>query len=167
MDSWDGYLASRGRILDFIEQRRIRNPVVLTGDVHNNWASELKADFDRPGSRTLGVEIVGSAISSGGDGADTSRDQRAVLAENPHLKFFNGQRGYVRCTLTPAQMRADFRVLPYVSRRGGEIHTRASYVVENENPGLQRQSVSAPVGVRESSALIESDAERIAAQENG
>ena len=75
--------------------------VVLTGDVHNNWANNLKANFYDPGSKTLGVEFVGTSITSGGDGADTSAGNEAVVDEIPHIEFFNGQRGYVRCTLTP------------------------------------------------------------------
>jgi len=107
MDSWDGYLGSRNRIMDSIEGRGVRNPVVLTGDVHNNWACDLKADFYDQSSATLGVEFVGTSVTSGGDGADTSLSQKAVVLENPHIKFFNGQRGYVRCTLTPEEWRAD------------------------------------------------------------
>jgi alkaline phosphatase D len=39
MDAWDGYIGSRDRISNFILERDVPNPVVLTGDVHNNWAS--------------------------------------------------------------------------------------------------------------------------------
>ena len=66
MDAWDGYLSSRNRILGYIEERNIANPVVLTGDVHNNWANNLKANFYDQSSRTLGVEFVGTSITSGG-----------------------------------------------------------------------------------------------------
>jgi alkaline phosphatase D len=163
MDAWDGYLGSRNRVLDFIQQGRIENSIVLTGDVHNNWAAELKANFDDPNSETLGVEFIGSAITSGGDGADTpGPDQQAVLEENPHIKFFNGQRGYVRCRLTPELWRTDYRVLPYVKEPGASMYTRASFAVEAGRPGLQQVSETA-VPTRASS-LIESDAERIRAQ---
>jgi PhoD-like phosphatase, N-terminal domain/PhoD-like phosphatase len=78
-------------------------------------------------SATLGVEFVGTSITSGGDGADTSLTQQAILAENPHIRFFNGQRGYVRCRLTPYEWRADYRVLPYVKQRGALLYTRATF----------------------------------------
>ncbi|CAN5604369.1 hypothetical protein BH20ACT18_BH20ACT18_03410 [soil metagenome] len=52
MDAWDGYVASRERILGGIAERRVANPVVLTGDVHQHWAADLKADFDDPDSQT-------------------------------------------------------------------------------------------------------------------
>jgi alkaline phosphatase D len=164
MDAWDGYLGSRNRVLEFIRERRIANPIVLTGDVHNNWAAELKANFDDPNSETLGVEFIGTSITSGGDGADTpGPDQQGILEENPHMKFFNGQRGYVLCRLTLELWHADYRVLPYVSEPGAPIYTRASFAVEAGRPGLQQVGETA-VPTRASS-LIESDAERIRAQE--
>jgi alkaline phosphatase D len=160
-DTSDGELYA----MDSIEGRGVRNPVVLTGDVHNNWACDLKADFYDQSSATLGVEFVGTSVTSGGDGADTSLSQKAVVLENPHIKFFNGQRGYVRCTLTPEEWRADYRVLPFVKQPGAPVYTRATFAVEAGNPGLQLATEQAPQGTRVSSALVESDAERIRAQE--
>ena len=164
MDPWDGYWGSRDRILDYIGMNQIQNPVVLTGDVHNSWASELKANFYDPNSATLGVEFVGSAVTSGGDGAGTSSTQQEIIAENPHVKFFNGQRGYVRCRLTPQEWRTDYRVLPFVSQPDQPISTKATFAVQAGNPSLQQVYDAAPVGVAVSSALIESDAERMRAQ---
>ena len=56
------------------------------------------------------------------------------LAANPHLKFFNSQRGYVRVTVDQHRWRSDFRVVPYVSTPGAPITTRATYVVEDRSP---------------------------------
>ena len=55
MDGWDGYAGSRDRILGSVDARDIRNLVVLTGDVHTNYAAELKANFDDPASATIGT----------------------------------------------------------------------------------------------------------------
>ena len=165
MDAWDGYIGSRDRISKSIQDKNVRNPVVLTGDVHNNWACDLKADYDDQSSATIGSEFVGTSITSGGDGADTSPSQEAVVAENPHITFFNGQRGYVRCTITPEEWRADYRVVPYVSQPGSRVFTRASFVIESDNPGLQPAGTNPVQGTRVSTTAIESDSERIAAQE--
>jgi alkaline phosphatase D len=136
MDKWDGYVAARDRILGFVRSRPVQNFVVLSGDIHQNWAAELKANFDDPGSATLGAEYVGTSISSDGDGSDTLPTTATTLAENPHLKFFNSQRGYVRCEVTPSAWRSDYRVVPYVSQPGAPISTRASFVTENGKPGV-------------------------------
>jgi alkaline phosphatase D len=58
------------------------------------------------------------------------------LARNPHIHFFNAQRGYVRCSATPERLVADYRVVPWVTRPGAPIETRASFVVEAGRPGL-------------------------------
>ena len=38
--------ANRRRLLKFFADRKIANPVVLTGDIHSNWVNDLIADFD-------------------------------------------------------------------------------------------------------------------------
>ncbi|MFC5651128.1 alkaline phosphatase D family protein [Paenibacillus solisilvae] len=138
MDAWDGYSANRDRILNFAKQKGLSNLVVLTGDVHANWASDIKADFNNPDSETLGAEFVGTSIATTGDGVDITDVQKAIITENPHIKFYNGQRGYVRCTATHDSMQADYRVVPYVTRPGAPITTRASFLMEKGKPGLQK-----------------------------
>lgn len=136
-DAWDGYAASRDRLLHGLTERRVANPVVLTGDVHVNFAGELKTDFDDPDSATVGVEFVGTSISSGGDGTDLDNTGRDILAANPHLKFHNKQRGYVRCRVTAEQWRTDFLVADKVSTTDGTLSVRKSFVVSAGRPELQ------------------------------
>jgi alkaline phosphatase D len=135
-DAWDGYVASRDRILSGIAERQVSNPIVLTGDVHRNYANNIKADFDDPDSATVASEFVATSISSFGDGSENDR-ATALLAENPHVAYYRNLRGYVRCELTPEQWRTDYRVVPYVTRPGAPIGTDATFVVESGNPGLQ------------------------------
>jgi alkaline phosphatase D len=138
MDQWAGYDVPRARLLKFLADQKISNPVVITGDVHSNWVNDLKIDFDQPESTPVATEFVGTSISSGGDGAQTLKTTAGVLAENPFVKFFNAERGYVRCEITPDQWRSDFQTLEYVSRPGAPLNTRASFIVESGSPGAQR-----------------------------
>jgi alkaline phosphatase D len=135
MDNWNGYVAARARLLGFMQQRQPANPVVLTGDIHSNWVCDLKANFDAPRSETIATEFVGTSISSGGDGNNNPAEANRRLAANPHVRFFNGQRGYVRCTLLPESWLSDYRVVEAVSRPDAPIITRASFIVENGKPG--------------------------------
>ncbi|MGQ5262364.1 alkaline phosphatase D family protein [Micromonospora sp. ZYX-F-536] len=144
MDAWDGYVASRDRITRGWLAAGVRNPVVLTGDVHAHWASDLKLDYADPTSRTVGTELVCSSITSTGDGADSASGSHPWFGFNPHLRFQNNLRGYVRTTITPGQLAADFDVLPYVSRPGAPAYTRASFVIEDRVPGLH-QTADNPV----------------------
>jgi alkaline phosphatase D len=61
----------------------------------------------------------------------------ALLANNPHVKFYNAQRGFVMATVTPTRWTTEFKVLPQVTRPGAAIETRATYVVEAGRPGAQ------------------------------
>lgn len=140
MDSWDGYPAARERVMEVVKANDITNLVVLTGDVHASWASNLKEDYSDPNSKTVGVEFVGTSITSGGNGADKRADTDKILAQNPHIKFFNDYRGYVRCTVTPEQWRTDYRVVPFVTEPGADISTRASFVYEKDQSGLKKVS---------------------------
>jgi alkaline phosphatase D len=138
MDQWPGYEADRRRVLKFLHERKVANPVVLTGDIHSNWANELIANFDDLGSQSVATEIVGTSISSGGDGREKPNDLDQLLRENPFVKYHSAERGYVSCELTPKSWRSDFRAVEYVTRRGAPLLTRASFVVEAGQPKLQR-----------------------------
>ncbi|MEX2261329.1 MAG: alkaline phosphatase D family protein [Bryobacteraceae bacterium] len=138
MDQWAGYPAARTRLLSYLLKRKPSNPIVITGDIHANWVADLKADFREEESATVGTEFVGTSISSGGDGSDTSPSVEKILPENPHVKFFNQQRGYVRCGLTRDRLVSDYRVVSYVTRPDSPIATRASFVVENGRAGVQK-----------------------------
>ncbi|HEY0951536.1 alkaline phosphatase D family protein [Nocardioides sp.] len=138
MDAWDGYAASRQRILEGFEHRGVRNPVVLTGDVHRHYANELRLDFDRPATRPIGVELVTTSVTSGGNGSDATPAMRAERAVNPHIKYSSSRRGYLLTSYTRSTLQADFTVLPYVRRPGAPARTDASYVVEDRDPVLHR-----------------------------
>jgi len=135
MDKWDGYVEARRRLLRFLADARPPNPVVITGDIHSNWVADLKLDFADPSSPTVATEFVGTSISSGGDGTDSTA--AAVRSSNPHIKFFNARRGYVRALVTPKLWTSDYRVVPYVSRPGAPAETRASFVVAEGRPGAE------------------------------
>ncbi|MEU2438410.1 alkaline phosphatase D family protein [Streptomyces rubradiris] len=137
MDSWDGYPASRERVLAGAEAAGVENLMVLTGDVHVHYAFDIKRDFDDPGSRTVGTEIVTTSITSGRDGADRPSNWATYLAANPHMRFYNGRRGYVTVTLGQEAARADFKTVPYVTRPGAPVTTAASFVTQAGTPGLK------------------------------
>jgi alkaline phosphatase D len=137
MDKWDGYAESRARLLRFMGDKKPSNPVTLAGDVHNNWVNDLRLNVDDPSTPIVATEFVGTSITSTGDGADKSPLMEAMISENECVRFANNQRGYVRFDLTPKELRADFRVVEYVSKPGSPIKTRASFVVEDGRPGAK------------------------------
>ncbi|GAA5129149.1 alkaline phosphatase D family protein [Luteolibacter yonseiensis] len=138
MDQWPGYEIERRSILNAFDERKITNPVVLTGDIHTHWANDLVMDYDGKDSRAIGSEFVCSSITSKGDGKDVSREEGEIQAENPFVRYYSDHRGYVSCRIDAKQWQSDFRTVEYVSRPGAPVLTPASFIVENNRPGLQK-----------------------------
>lgn len=137
-DKWDGYRTSRQRLMDVFATERVHNPLVVTGDVHRNFAADLKTDWDNPDAPAVGSEFVGTSISSFGDGHQ-SKTNYDPDPDNPHVRFENtGDRGYVRVTLSPSDVCSDYRVVDTVEQPESGIRTLASFAVEAGRPGIQR-----------------------------
>jgi len=137
MDQWPGYTHERRRILEFMETRGISNPVVLTGDIHSNWANELRLDDRQPELTRVATEFVCTSLSSGGNGTDKPKGLDALQSANPCIKFHNRERGYTLCTVTPETWTSDYKVVSDVLKPGGKTFTRASFVVEAGKPIIQ------------------------------
>ena len=135
MDQWPGYVHERQELVRFLRDRRVPNPVVLTGDIHSNWVNDLRVDDRDTETPVVATEFVGTSISSGGDGFDSPPDADRRLGENPCVRFFNAQRGYVLCNVTPGHWRSDYRVVEAVTTPEAPVSTRASFVVESGTPG--------------------------------
>ena len=135
-DGWDGYAATRQRILEGIAQHRPANPVVLGGDIHSFWVTDLKSNFQDSQSPVLATEFVGTSISSGGPNPDLFT---LALKTNPHIKFFESRyRGYVLCKVTHDLWIAHLRVVDTVEKQGGQVRTLATFQVKNGEPGAQQ-----------------------------
>ncbi len=138
-DNWDGYRVQRRRLLEFFGSGRTSNPVVITGDRHCTWASDLKPDFDDPHSPVVGVEITGTSISSGGD-SDTVAFHNTydpIMAESPHWKYIDNRRGYIVCDVTPQRMLSSLRVVSTVWQpTDTTVATAAEFLVEADRPGV-------------------------------
>jgi alkaline phosphatase D len=132
-DGWDGYPAARKRLLDFLSARRIANPVVLGGDVHQFNVADLKPDFDDPASPVVASEFVGTSITSQG-----WRQERLekFLPDNPHMKLVESRyRGYTRVAVTAQAMRVELRGMESVTEKGAACDTLATFTVQDGNPG--------------------------------
>ncbi|RUL86287.1 alkaline phosphatase D family protein [Tautonia sociabilis] len=137
MDQWPGYAAERMALVEFLRDRKVPNPVVLTGDIHSNWANELRVDDRQHDAPVVAAEFVGTSISSGGNGSATVPGLEERLSANPCVRFFNAQRGYVRCSLSPTEWRTDYRVVEQVTTPGAPAVTKASFVVEAGKAGME------------------------------
>jgi alkaline phosphatase D len=135
MDSWDGYPACRDRVM--ASMREAANPVVLTGDVHDAFASEVWADHEDPDS-VAAPELICTSVTSNGDGEDSSDGSYKWARTNPQVQFWNDLRGYVNLRFTSEELQADYRSLPFVRAPGAAAFTRASFTVEAGSPRLHQ-----------------------------
>jgi alkaline phosphatase D len=135
-DGWDGYPAARRRLLEHVAAAGTPNPVVVGGDVHAFYVSQLKPDFDDPASPVVASEFVGTSISSQHGSQDWLDKRRPA---NPHLLLAEGRyRGYVRAEVTPRRMQVDLRAMESVQTRDAACSTLTSFVVEDGRPGPVR-----------------------------
>ena len=133
-DDWDGFPASRRRLIQRIAQARVSNPVVIGGDIHSFFANDLKVDFDEAKSPVVATEIVGTSVTSEGPPYQLIAD---VLPDNPHVRFFESRkRGYVSVDLDGGKMTTHFRVVSDVTDPKATVSTLTRFVIESGKPGV-------------------------------
>ena len=146
-DTWDGYPASRQRLLDAVRSAGPRNTVFLGGDIHQNYVSRVLADFSDPQSPVVGSEFCGTSISSASSVAQSRAQDIADL--NPHILLARSdKRGYAVADVTPTRWSTTLRVLDDVARVDSGISTLARFVVDDGVPGPRlvpsRNTMGAP-----------------------
>ena len=136
-DGWDGYPASRQRLLQTMSDSGARSCVVVTGDRHVNYASDLKLDFDDLDAEPVAAELCGTSITSP-RGQEPS-EVAAVLRDNPHIKHGDGtQRGYMVLDVTRQRTVARMRVIDDETKRVPSVATQATFAIEAGRPGVTR-----------------------------
>jgi alkaline phosphatase D len=135
-DGWDGYSAARTRLTNGLQKSKAANPVLLGGDVHENWVGHVKADYANRTSANVGVEFCGTSITShSGKTASTVQ----LLADNPHFIFADSQsRGYGVAEFTAGHLEVSLRVLDDVTRQDTQIATLARFAVQAGRPVVER-----------------------------
>lgn len=133
-DDWNGYPASRQRLLQRIVQTRVSNPVVIGGDIHAFFANDLRVDFDDSKSPVVATEFVGTSVTSDGPPYDLFT---GFLPDNPHIRFFESRkRGYVSVDVDAKQMTTRLRVISDVTDPKAGVSTLKTFAVENGKPGV-------------------------------
>lgn len=137
LDQWDGYPLARERIVGFLREQAVRNPVVLTGDIHASGAGAVPGDLETF-LDPVASELVATGISSSGLPAELVGVAESVLQGLPHVRYFDGvRRGYLRHEVTPSAWRADFRLVESVATPSAPVSTAASFAIEDGHPDPQ------------------------------
>lgn len=131
-DAWDGYPLARQRLFEDLLSSGATNPVVLTGDWHSTFVSDLKLDFKDPTSPTIATELVTPAITTGGDGTPYGPYYSPMIPYNPHIKYYEGdRRGYFKASVTADEMSVDLHFVTSVENPEGTGYVEASFLIEN------------------------------------
>jgi alkaline phosphatase D len=80
-DSWQGYPREREELLAFIRDRKIKDVVFVTGDIHTFIAGDVRTDMGK--GQSVALEFVGGSITSQGLGeTDIDAGGGAVIKGN-------------------------------------------------------------------------------------
>ena len=155
-DSWDGYPGSRQRLLSHLEEARVDDVVVLSGDVHSSWALEVAKDpfssdhYDpATGRGSLAVEFVAPAVSSSplGSFPGAAEALGEIDSQRPHVRWTDlHEHGYTILDLDRERAQAEWWFVDSVERRGGnERFARAFATARGESRLQPIASPSAPL----------------------
>lgn len=125
LDAWDGYPAEREKLYNHIKNNGVNNVVVLTGDIHCSWASDLTFNpYDTTkyspltGNGSVAVEFVTPSISSAnidellkvqGQTPFIQQAQGIIKILNPHIKDIElSSHGYFILDVVPGKAQADY-----------------------------------------------------------
>jgi len=155
-DGWDGYRASRSRLLGHLAEANIQDVVALTGDYHSSWAMEIAdapfsaAAYDpATGRGARAVEFVAPAVSSAPLGSAPSiRERFTNLPQtHPHIRFVDvDQNGYFVLDLDRDRARADWFWQRTVRQPGVDEVFGAAWATERGKSQLVAQPAAATVG---------------------
>jgi alkaline phosphatase D len=133
-DQWDGYVAARNRLLRGLVTHKVRNPIVLSGDIHLAGAAALRVDYDHPDAPDVAFEIVATSISSG-FGDDLLPVFEAAIPKISWVSYANARkRGYSVCTVTADSFTTDFRVMATTAAPTSSVSTDHTDVVPAREP---------------------------------
>lgn len=149
-DAWDGYQANRNRTLNHLATNNISNNIVVSGDSHANWVSDLvwldHSNYSAStGAGGLGVEFAGTAVSSPSPYGQNITINSAnnysnwLTANNPELQWSElYYRGYFELQMGYDEVNATYFGLPtIVNRNPYEIPT-ANFSVKRDANRLTR-----------------------------
>jgi alkaline phosphatase D len=131
-DGWNGYPAARSRLINYLSEHQVSNPVVLSGDIHAFMVNQLNLRPDDVESPVVAAEFVTTSISSQG-ASQKALDIRRN--HNANLLFANSEyRGYTRLDLTHERMVGNLIAMDSVTDPHAMGKTLKTVVIEAGRP---------------------------------
>ncbi|KAL1975948.1 hypothetical protein VTN31DRAFT_4340 [Thermomyces dupontii] len=149
-DAWDGYQANRNRAFKTLYENNIGNNIMIAGDSHANWVSDLvwldehRYD-DRTGAGSIGVEFAGTAVtspSSFGQNITMAKSREiseALVKGNRELQWSEGYyRGYFELHVSRKDLTARYYGVPTNLERNPAEVSLANFTVRSGENRLHR-----------------------------
>lgn len=147
-DNWGAYRVERDQLIDFLRSERIRDTVVLTGDIHTAWGCDVTKDPARPydpvtdsgyeratGRGSAAVEIVCTSVTSNNlqetlMGADeVTAVNAAILAANNNVQHTDqAGHGYCLLDITPDRVLVEWWETGTARARSSAQSVEATYL---------------------------------------
>lgn len=136
-DGWDGYPASRTRLLADIAAHQLDNVVFMGGDVHRHVAAQLRARTDQSQSPVVASELVTSSITTAGLPDPL---MSLIRRSNPDiLHARSDERGYMQIEVTDRSLHCVARATGFPVLAHSALHTQARFRVDAGRAGPQRE----------------------------
>lgn len=153
-DAWDGYVANRNRTFATLYENNITNNIMLAGDSHASWVSDLvwldgptdQNEYDPiTGRGSIGVEFAGSAVTSPSPLGqnitmkETEASTKLLTSVNKELQWTDlYYRGYYELSIGYEGVNARFYGSPDIRTRNGFEVSLANFTVRDGENRLQR-----------------------------
>ena len=162
--SRDGYQANRNRTFQTLYSNNISNNIIISGDSHANWVSDLvwldeHAYDPGTGAGSIGVEFAGTAVSSPSP-AGQNISLAAANNASSYLIQFNRElqwselyyRGYFELHISQDSVNASYFGMPTIVNKNPFEISLANFTVLSGANALRRNPVPGN-GVVENGAL--------------
>ncbi|MFW2102401.1 alkaline phosphatase D family protein [Acinetobacter guillouiae] len=144
LDAWDGYYAEREILYGTLKALN-KKVVVLAGDTHNAWSSEL---YSQAGD-FVGVELATSSVSSPGiekylniPVEQLQQFEMAFTTLIDELDYTNlNQRGYLNVSFTATQVQADWIYVDTIKEPQYTVDTQRGHQVVLNNQLVNTRSI--------------------------
>lgn len=145
LDAWDGYVYEREHLYSILKQLK-KQVVVLAGDTHNAWHSEL---FAQDGIQA-GIELAVSSVSSPGmekylqiSTEDLRSFEQAFNLLIDELQYCNlNQRGWLLVEFNPDEVRSNWMFVDSVKTKSYQLDAASEKIMSFDPKMKQIKTVS-------------------------
>lgn len=128
-DSWSGYPRARERLIDSLVQSKALNPLIIGGDIHQNWVANVHRKPYDASSLVVAAEFCGTSITSPKE--QTPEAIARQIRNNPHCVYTDAAyRGYGVVDITPQRASVSLRAVRDVRDVDSDVFELKRFEVE-------------------------------------